>query len=59
MLCSKIGAGVEGWQLGKVTGILQALTCLVKALVDLTPFPHLGQVYNLDSIVSIVNRRQG
>ncbi len=54
-----IGAGMEGWQLRKVMSILQALTCLVKPLVDLTPFPQLGQAYNLHSIVSIVNRSQG
>ena len=59
MLYSKIGVNVEGWRLGKVIGILQALICLVKPLVDLTPFPHLGHAYDLDSIVSIVSRRQG
>lgn len=58
MIYSKIDANVEGWQLGKVIGILQALTCLGKPLVDLTSL-HLGHVYDLDYIVSIVSCRHG
>ncbi len=58
MLYSKIGTGVKGWQLGKITSILQVLTYLVKPLVELTPFPYLGQAYNLESLVNIINRRQ-
>ena len=30
VLYSKIGANIEGWRLGKLIGILQALRCLVK-----------------------------
>ncbi len=59
MLYSKIGSCMEGWQLGKVTSILQVLTCLVKLLVDQTLFLHLGQAYNPDSIMSIINFTHG
>lgn len=42
------------WQYGKVTNsFLQALTCLVKPLVDLTTFPHLRQTYNLNSFTKV------
>lgn len=34
----------------KAINILQALTCLVKPLIDLIAFPHLGQIFNLDFI---------
>ena len=53
VLSSNTGFGFEGWRLGKVIGILQVLICLVKPLVNLTPFPYLGYAYNLDSIASI------
>ena len=59
MLYSKIGANVEVWQLGKVIGILQALTYLIKPLEDLTFFSRLRHEYDLDPIVSIVNRSHG
>ena len=56
---SKIGAWVEGWQLSKVIGILQALTCLIKLLVDLTSSPYLGHLYDQNSIIRIVNCKKG
>lgn len=57
MLYSNTGSGFEGWQLDKVIDILQALICLDKPLVDEISFLYLGYIYNLDSIVRLVNNR--
>ena len=51
----KIDTNIEDWQFGKVIGILQALICLVKLLMDLTSFLYLGHTYNLDFIISIIS----
>ena len=56
VLSSNTNSGFEGWQRGKVISILQALTCLVNLVVDLTPFLHLGHAYNLNSIASISSK---
>ena len=53
VLLSNTSSKFESWQLSKVIGILQALTCLVKPLVNLISFLHLGHAYNLNSIASI------
>ena len=58
MFYSNIGTGFEGWQLGKVIDILQALTCLIKSQVNLILFPYLGHSYDFDSIASIVSNKQ-
>ena len=58
VLTSNIVVDLRDWQLGKIISILQALTCLVKLLVNLTPFLYLEYVYNLNSIKNIVSSRQ-
>lgn len=57
ILKSKTGLEFEDWLYSKEISILQALICLIKPLIDLTTFPHLEHIYNLDSIAMIINSR--
>lgn len=47
----------ESWWYGKIIGILQALICFFKLLVNLTAFLYLKYRYNLNFISIIVNNK--
>lgn len=53
LLYFKTYSGFKNRQDDKTTSILQALTSLLKLLVDLSAFLHLGHIFNLDSIAII------
>lgn len=50
---SKTYSDFGDWWFGKIINILKALIYLVKLLVNLTTFLHLGYIYNPDSVAII------